>query len=124
MSQRLIRVGHTITGYVRHAETIQTLLKDGVITQGATSLEDLVAKWCIRQVQATFGAGQSRTSCEADVADLQYTSIPYLADAPLSTANHKFVPSVRKEILNLQRGADVFAVPLQNTSAFLILLWA
>jgi 6-phosphogluconate dehydrogenase len=44
MSQRLIRAGHTITGYVRHAETIQTLLKDGAITQGATSLEDLVAK--------------------------------------------------------------------------------
>ncbi len=44
MSQRLIRAGHTITGYVRHAETIQTLLKDGAITQGATSLEDLVKK--------------------------------------------------------------------------------
>jgi len=44
MSQRLIRAGHTITGYVRHAETIQTLLKDGAITQGASSLEDLVAK--------------------------------------------------------------------------------
>ncbi|HEY6411447.1 MAG TPA: decarboxylating 6-phosphogluconate dehydrogenase [Ktedonobacteraceae bacterium] len=44
MSQRLIRAGHTVTGYVRHAETIQTLLNDGAITQGASSLEDLVAK--------------------------------------------------------------------------------
>src|SRR6266496_535681 len=44
MSQRLIRAGHTITGYVRHAETIQTLLQDGAITQGAMSLEDLVSK--------------------------------------------------------------------------------
>ena len=44
MSQRLIRAGHTITGYVRHAETIQTLLQDGAITQGAMSLEDLASK--------------------------------------------------------------------------------
>jgi 6-phosphogluconate dehydrogenase len=44
MSQRLIRSGHTITGYVRHAETIQELLKEGSITEGASSLEDLVSK--------------------------------------------------------------------------------
>ena len=44
MSQRLIRSGHTITGYVRHAERIQELLKEGAITEGASSLEDLVSK--------------------------------------------------------------------------------
>jgi 6-phosphogluconate dehydrogenase len=44
MSQRLIRSGHTITGYVRHAERIQELLKEGSITEGASSLEDMVRK--------------------------------------------------------------------------------
>src|SRR5438067_13716246 len=44
MAQRLIRAGHTITGYVRHADRIQELLKEGSITEGATSLEDLVSK--------------------------------------------------------------------------------
>ncbi len=44
MAQRLIRGGHTVTGYVRHAERIQELLKEGSITEGASSLEDLVNK--------------------------------------------------------------------------------
>src|SRR5207248_6969999 len=44
MAQRLIRSGHTITGYVRHADRIQELLNEGSITQGASSLEDLVSK--------------------------------------------------------------------------------
>ena len=44
MSQRLIRGGHTIVGYVRHAETVEALLKGGTITKGATSLLDLVSK--------------------------------------------------------------------------------
>ncbi|HTK10665.1 MAG TPA: decarboxylating 6-phosphogluconate dehydrogenase [Ktedonobacteraceae bacterium] len=44
MAQRLIRGGHTVVGYVRHAETIATLLKEGAITEGATSVPDLVSK--------------------------------------------------------------------------------
>lgn len=44
MSQRLIRSGHTIVGYVRHAEKVQALLQEGAITEGASSLEDLVRK--------------------------------------------------------------------------------
>jgi 6-phosphogluconate dehydrogenase len=44
MAQRLIRSGHTIVGYVRHAEKVQELLKEGSISQGASSLEDLVGK--------------------------------------------------------------------------------
>src|SRR2546430_2074950 len=44
MAQRLIRGGHTIVGYVRHAETVEALLKGGTITKGATSLPDLVSK--------------------------------------------------------------------------------
>src|SRR6266699_194780 len=42
MAQRLIRGGHTIVGYVRHAETVEALLKGGAITEGATTLPDLV----------------------------------------------------------------------------------
>ncbi len=44
MAQRLIRNGHSVVGYVRHAERIQELLQEGSITQGASSLEDLVSK--------------------------------------------------------------------------------
>ena len=44
MSQRLTRAGHSVVGYVRHAETVQALLKEGVIKEGAMSLEDLVGK--------------------------------------------------------------------------------
>jgi len=44
MAQRLIRSGHTVTGFVRHAERIQELLKEGSITEGASSLEDMVSK--------------------------------------------------------------------------------
>ena len=39
MAQRLIRGGHTIVGYVRHAETVEALLKEG-----ASSLPDLISK--------------------------------------------------------------------------------
>src|SRR5437763_12290289 len=44
MAQRLIRSGHTITGYVRNAERVQELQKEGSISEGASSLEDLVSK--------------------------------------------------------------------------------
>ncbi len=44
MAQRLIRKGHSIVGYVRHAERIQELLHEGAITEGASSLQDLVSK--------------------------------------------------------------------------------
>src|SRR6266853_6504444 len=44
MAQRLIRSGHTITGYVRHAERVQELQEEGSITEGASSLEDMVSK--------------------------------------------------------------------------------
>ncbi len=42
MAQRLLRAGHTCVGYARHASTVQTRLKEGAISKGATSLEDLV----------------------------------------------------------------------------------
>src|SRR5438128_9547616 len=44
MSSLLIRGGHSIVGYVRHEDRIQELLNEGSITQGASSLEDLVSK--------------------------------------------------------------------------------
>src|SRR5438270_13338312 len=42
MANRLIRAGHTCVGYARHASTVETRLKDGSITSGATSVADLV----------------------------------------------------------------------------------
>ena len=37
MAQRLLRSGHTVVGFVRHAEKVQELQKEGAITHGATS---------------------------------------------------------------------------------------
>ncbi len=42
MCQRLQRAGHTCVGYARHESTVQQRVKEGAISRGATSLEDLV----------------------------------------------------------------------------------
>src|SRR6266705_3881795 len=42
MAKRLLRAGHTCVGYARHASTVQARMKDGSITSGASSLNDLV----------------------------------------------------------------------------------
>ena len=44
MSRRWLRNGHTVLGYARHADTVEALVKDGAISDGATSLSDLVAR--------------------------------------------------------------------------------
>ena len=44
MSRRWLRHGHTVLGYARHADTVAALVKDGAISDGATSPSDLVAK--------------------------------------------------------------------------------
>ena len=44
MSQRLVRKGHRVVGYARHAETVEAFKADGSITAGATSLADLVGQ--------------------------------------------------------------------------------
>jgi 6-phosphogluconate dehydrogenase len=42
MAKRLLRAGHTVVGYARHASTVQGRLQEGSISAGANSLEDLV----------------------------------------------------------------------------------
>ncbi len=44
MSERLLRAGHKVIGYARHASTVQTNLEAGAISEGASSLEDMVKK--------------------------------------------------------------------------------
>src|ERR1035437_1336089 len=44
MSRRWLRHGHTVVGYARHADAVTALVKDGAISDGATSLVDFVAK--------------------------------------------------------------------------------
>ncbi|HLI09548.1 MAG TPA: decarboxylating 6-phosphogluconate dehydrogenase [Ktedonobacteraceae bacterium] len=44
MSLRLQRAGHKVIGYARHATTVQKNLEDGSISEGATSLADMVKK--------------------------------------------------------------------------------
>ncbi|MBV9019714.1 MAG: decarboxylating 6-phosphogluconate dehydrogenase [Ktedonobacteraceae bacterium] len=41
MAKRLLRNGHSVIGYARHASTVETNLKEGAISGGATSLSDL-----------------------------------------------------------------------------------
>ncbi len=40
--RRLTKAGHTCVGYARHQDTVQGLVKEGMV--GSTSLEDLVSK--------------------------------------------------------------------------------
>jgi 6-phosphogluconate dehydrogenase len=40
-SRRLLRGGHTVVGYARHAETVDGLLAEKAISAGATSLKDM-----------------------------------------------------------------------------------
>jgi 6-phosphogluconate dehydrogenase len=42
MSRRLLRDGHRVVGFARHAETVEGLTTDGSISAGAASLADLV----------------------------------------------------------------------------------
>jgi 6-phosphogluconate dehydrogenase len=44
MAQRLLRNGHKVVGYARTASTVQQRVKEGAITEGATSLEDVINK--------------------------------------------------------------------------------
>jgi 6-phosphogluconate dehydrogenase len=44
MSCRLITAGHQVVGYARTASTVEGYVKDGSISAGASSLEDLVAR--------------------------------------------------------------------------------
>ncbi|HEX2913471.1 MAG TPA: decarboxylating 6-phosphogluconate dehydrogenase [Chloroflexia bacterium] len=44
MAQRLLKNGHSVIGYVRTAATVQKLQDQKAITEGATSLPDLVKK--------------------------------------------------------------------------------
>ena len=42
MAQRLLRAGHKVVGYARTASTVEQRVKEGAISSGATSLEDVV----------------------------------------------------------------------------------
>jgi len=42
MAQRLVRAGHKVVGYARTASTVEQRVKEGAISSGATSLEDVV----------------------------------------------------------------------------------
>ncbi len=42
MAHRLLRAGHTVVGYARHASTVQSRLQEGAISAGASSLADIV----------------------------------------------------------------------------------
>ncbi len=44
MAKRLLRNGHSVIGYARHATTVQGRIDDGSISGGASSLQDLVSK--------------------------------------------------------------------------------
>jgi 6-phosphogluconate dehydrogenase len=42
MAQRLLRAGHRVVGYARTESTVETRVKEGAISSGATSLADVV----------------------------------------------------------------------------------
>lgn len=50
MAKRLLRAGHKCVGYARRQETVQARIQDGSISDGATSLQDLVSKLQPRRI--------------------------------------------------------------------------
>ncbi|MEO5965714.1 MAG: NAD(P)-binding domain-containing protein, partial [Candidatus Limnocylindrales bacterium] len=50
MSRRWIKGGHRVVGHARTAATVDSLVKDGAISEGATSLADLVNRLPVPRV--------------------------------------------------------------------------
>ena len=105
MARRLLRAGHTVVGYARHAETVQAYLKDGSITSGATSLVDLVKQLPTpRAIWLMVPAA----SVDATLESL----IPLLApdDIVIDGGNSYYHDDIRRATMLKQRGihyADV-----------------
>ncbi|MBV9230817.1 MAG: decarboxylating 6-phosphogluconate dehydrogenase [Chloroflexi bacterium] len=91
MAKRLLRSGHTVVGYARHASTVQTRLNDGSITSGATSLEDLINQLAKpRAIWLMVPAA----SVDATLADL----IPHLSpdDVVIDGGNSYYHDDIRR----------------------------
>src|SRR6266704_5851409 len=91
MAQRLIRGGHTIVGYVRHAETVEALLKGGAITEGASTLPDLVNKLSTpRAIWLMVPAASAEATLE--------TIVPHLApgDIVIDGGNSYYHDDIRR----------------------------
>ncbi len=76
MAQRLLRAGHTVVGYARHAEAVQARVKDGSISSGGTSLEDVVSKLSTPRI---IWLMVPAASVDATLADL----LPHLAEGDI-----------------------------------------
>ncbi|MDQ2717865.1 MAG: decarboxylating 6-phosphogluconate dehydrogenase [Chloroflexota bacterium] len=76
MAQRLLRAGHTVVGYARHAEAVQARVKDGSISSGGTSLEDVVSKLSTPRI---IWLMVPAASVDATLAEL----LPHLAEGDI-----------------------------------------
>ncbi|GHO47748.1 phosphogluconate dehydrogenase (NAD(+)-dependent, decarboxylating) [Ktedonospora formicarum] len=99
MAKRLLHHGHTVIGMARHDSTVQGALQEGAITQGTTSLADLVAQLdAPRAIWLMVPAA----SVDATLADL----VPLLAqdDVVIDGGNSYYHDDIRRAAELKQKG--------------------
>lgn len=108
MAQRLLRGGHTIVGYVRHAETVEALLAEGAITEGASSLPDLISKLSVpRAIWLMVPAASVDATLE--------TIVPHLApgDIVIDGGNSYYHDDIRRAVIG-----ESVPVPVLSSALF------
>lgn len=91
MAQRLLRAGHRVVGYARHASTVQSRLQEGAISAGASSLADIVTQ--LAQPRALWLMVPA-ASVDATLAEL----VPLLApdDVVIDGGNSYYRDDIRR----------------------------
>lgn len=91
MAKRLLRHGHRVIGMARHDRTVQGVLQEGAITQGTTSLAELVKQM---EIPRAIWLMVPAASVDATLADL----VPLLAqgDVVIDGGNSYYHDDIRR----------------------------
>ena len=100
MATRLVRGGHRVVGYARHAETVEEAVKSG--SEGAHSLEEAVSKLkAPRVVWVMVPSGQT-----TDETVEKLSNILSKGDVLIDGGNSNYKDSIRHAVLLEAKGID------------------